>query len=288
MVQNSDASGQILFYTPLVLATALGIDSAQIKTLSLAAYEPATFDGDASQILTLWLGYLPTSYVDALQAMVSAANSPLYSQSGIQAQIANAINPTFDVKAYSTNVLATSSNDTSATSTTSSDDGKKSKTIIIAVVVSFGVVILALAAYAAFRATKRGTLSLPSSGRREERMDPQHRSFSLSQGGRLQLRDSTSSASSTSSRSTGFSGDSRDAQRESRSHGRSTSVDVGGERRSSWWRFSGGSAGLERSGSTGHGEMREHRRVNVVRGPNGQFDIGACVFLSFRAGGDGR
>lgn len=142
MVQNSDASGQILFYTPLVLATALGIDSAAITTVSLAAYEPATFDGDASQILTLWLGHIPTQYVDALQAMISAANSPLYSQSGIQAQVANAINPTFDVKAYTSTLLATQNSDTSSTSTTSADSGKKSKTIIIAVVVTFGIVIL--------------------------------------------------------------------------------------------------------------------------------------------------
>lgn len=284
MVQNSDASGQILFYTPLVLATALGIDSAAITTVSLAAYEPATFDGDASQILTLWLGHIPTQYVDALQAMISAANSPLYSQSGIQAQVANAINPTFDVKAYTSTLLATQNSDTSSTSTTSADSGKKSKTIIIAVVVTFGIVILALAGYAAFRATKRGALSLPSGGR-EERLDPQHRAFSLSQGGRLQLRDSTSSASSGSSRSTGFSGGSRDAQRDS--HARTTSVDVGNDRRSSWWRFSAGSGGLERSGSTGQGDMREHRRVNVVRGPNGQFDIGPCVPFSRRAEGDG-
>lgn len=111
-------------------------------------------------------------------------------------------------------------------------------------------------------------------------------------------RDSTSTSSS---QSTGFSNDSRRHSTGGGDHGRSSSVDLDSHSRSSWWRFSSNSnsgsvsAGPRSSGagfsaaqqqggqrfSGGSGgqfhqpEMREqHRRINVIRGPNGRVDSG--------------
>ena len=83
------------------------------------------------------------------------------------------------------------------------------------------------------------------------------------------LRDSTSSAGSGSTDSTGYGGESRGQ----RSGARSTSVDVGSDERSSWWRFSGGSNDFAHNSAQHHQDMREgHRRISVLRGPNGQIN----------------
>jgi hypothetical protein len=294
MVQNSNASGQVLFYTPLVIMAALGLTNASdVQTVALEAFQPVTFDGDASKLLTVFLAFVPASSASDLQAMVSAPTSQFYQQSGIQSQIAAAVVPTFSIFSYSSTAAAPGTGDSSALSASdtsanaAADAGKqRSNTIIIAVVVTFGVVMLALAGWAAFRSTKRGAILL-SSRQQEPRTDPHHREFQLGQGGRMQTRDSTSSsiASSSSSRSsTGsdpFSSHEATAGGGSRGHGTSSSVDVS-DRRGSWWRFSSASAGGHGSndgpvGMAYGGEMREqnHRRINVLRGPNGAVDSGA-------------
>lgn len=162
----------------------------------------------------------------------------------------------------------------------------KSKKIIIAVVVTCGVLLLAIAGYFAFRATKRGAIALGSGspkmdfrdrdmgyrGGSHQQNDNGLRPFQLGGvgGGYRGDRDSLSSTSTTSTAS------SSSAPRGmfSPGHGASTSVDHhGSDRRSSWWRFSdgsgseggrGGPIGLA-IGGDGSGPMREGpRRTRIV------------------------
>lgn len=308
VIENSDASGQLLAYVPELIAAALNISISEVQIQSLLAYEPESFNGNNTDVLqTVVLFYIPSADVDELQDQISTPTSPLYNQpAGIPQQLASLIVPSFAVDAYSSK--ATASNQTSTAAQASSGDNK-SKTIIIAVVVSFGVVILALAGYGAYRATKSGAISLSPQGRHARLAGEGPRQLQLGGpgggvfviGGGGGNRDSSSTTSSASTESNGYSGSSRPGQATThasgtRGHGTSTSVDVGSDRRSSWWRFSGqsaewsGSAG-QHSGGPASGDMREqHRRVSVLRGPNGQINsgaIGRCVRLSFCFGGAG-
>lgn len=363
MTQNSQASAQLFTYTPLAIAAALNISPSLVRTVSLAAYQPSGYDGNAATILTVYLAVIPTVDVDALQAQIKAPNSPLYQQTGVQGQIAKLMNPAFSILAYSStdqtsggsggtslssNALDSTNLNGATTSSTAGDAGglsQRSKTIIIAVVVTFGIVILGIAAYAALWSTKRGAVALPSSriyersangngdlnGNGHRRQPSGLRSFQLGggngymggsgggvAGNALTRTDSISTISSASTDSTGYSGSSRVSIGDfttvpstnghsgsgSGSHGTSSGGGGGGgrgagARRSSWWRFSAGSnhghQQSPQSHSTDHSasppmtpfeqhyaqqlaqqqyqpEMREHRRINVVRSANGHFD----------------
>lgn len=250
---------------PIIIANALNITSDQVQTVALQAYQT----GD--EILTVYLAKIPSSLVNSLEAMLSAGNSPLYGQSGIEGQLSSTFVSTFSVTSYATDLSSSGSNlaadGSSASATGSVSTSNNSKTIIIATVVSCGLVLLAIAAYLAFRATKRGAIHLgsPRAGN-SPRMGggPDLRTFQLG-AGRFGDRDSLSSTSTTS---TGYSGSMDGGAR----HGASTSVDMN-DRRSSFWRWSASSGGAGGSAGSPHEGMREgNRRVIVTRGADGQFD----------------
>lgn len=310
VVSSSDASGQIIYYMPLVISQALAIPADQVKTVALQAYQSTAYSDSSvataeSTILTVYLASIPTSLVAELDAMLQALNSPLYNQPGIQGQLAAQFIPSFAVTSYATELKTNSAfaqdsqiglggADGGADGDSSGSDN--STKIVIGVVVSGGVILLAIAGYFAFRATKRGAIALrrDTDGRTgSPRMDdhPALRQFQLG-GGRTQFRDfDRDSISTTSTASTGYSDErfggrhhQSPAQQYRQQH--STSVDMAGtggsrgsgsaghDRRSSWWRFSGAS-GSGSSGSGGHvgSDMREGpRRINIVRGPNGHID----------------
>ncbi|GAA6002522.1 uncharacterized protein JCM10292_007710 [Rhodotorula paludigena] len=311
VVENSDASGQIFYYVPIVVTSALNITLDQLQTKALQAYQTTSSTGE-SQILTVFLGSLPASYVDALSAMIQTPSSPIYSQPGLPGQLAQTFVSSFSVTSYSAE-SATSGDSSSGTTSAAdagakrTDDGSnKSKTIIIAVVVTCGVLLIAIAGYLAFRATKSGAIALSSSPRMGERdfrdRDMMQapgsgglRGFYLNGGsdswrGAAGRRDSIST---TSTVSTGFSGGSSSGGGRGGSsnphrgfgHAASSSVD---DRRSSWWRFSDSSSGaghLHRGGA--HDGLQQHaqiglalggtdtfrsegpRRIQIVRGPDG-------------------
>lgn len=151
---------------------------------------------------------------------------------------------------------------------------------------TFGVLVIALAVWGGWRATKSGAISLPVRDRRQRLPDgPPMREFQLGSptrgtGGEMSgggSRDSASSGSaSLSSISTGYSGSSRRyTGGVGGGHGASTSVDLrASEASNSWWRWSSTSAANQGSSSLGHSDLREngHRRVSVLRTSNGQID----------------
>ena len=77
-----------------------------MKLRRCSTFQPVTFDGDASKLLTVFLAFVPASSASDLQAMVSAPTSQFYQQSGIQSQIAAAVVPTFSIFSYSSTAAA--------------------------------------------------------------------------------------------------------------------------------------------------------------------------------------
>jgi hypothetical protein len=312
VVDNSDASGQIFYGVPIVVSNALNISLNSIKTVALQAYQTTNSTG-GSEILTVYLGQLPTTHVDALSAMLQTPTSPIYDQPGLPGQLAQTFVPSFSVKSFASEKSASSSN--SGASSGSLDDGSsddsgsgsgglaKSTKIIIAVVVTGGVILIAIAGYFAWRATRTGAVKLSSprvsaqrdfggSGEMSQSGNGGLRSFYLggsptgspygtwrSGGGNSAGRRDSISTTSTTSTASGSYGS------------RSGSGGSGDDRRSSWWRFSdhsssnGGGGGGHRSSSgagfgggpgqvglaLGGGDTHREgpRRVQIMRGPNG-------------------
>jgi len=311
VVENSDASGQIFYYVPIVVTQALNVSLSTLETIALQAYQTTDSTG-ASTIRTVFLGSLPTSYVDALSAMIQTPSSPIYTQDGLPGQLAQTFVSSFAVTSFASESGSddgesgsASSADGTSTRRTSKDGGSsdKSKTIIIAVVVTGGVLLIAIAAYLAFRATKSGAIALSSSPRlgRNERDLPRDmaqapssggsptglRGFYLNQG---TYRGRSGSISTTSTASTGDFSAPFGSPRAGAHHAPTGSTD---DRRSSWWRFSDSSSGHGHGGAGpvglalgGTDTYREGpRRVQIHRGPDGAVApglIGRCVlfFLS--------
>lgn len=315
VVENSDASGQIFYYVPVVITQALNVSLDTLETIALQAYQTTDASG-ASNIRTVFLGSLPSSYVDALSAMIQTPSSPIYTQTGLPGQLAQTFVSSFAVTSFasesasddSDSGLASSADGTSARRTSKDSGSDKSKTIIIAVVVTGGVLLIAIAAYLAFRATKSGAIALSSSPRMGPQGDfrdhrdmaqtggrtsPGLRGFYLNQG---QYRGRSGSISTTSTASTGISGagGSNDFSPfgSPRAHHSATAPD---DRRSSWWRFSdssssagghgqgGGAIGLALGGTDTYREGP--RRIQIHRGPDGAVApgmIGRCAALPYR------
>lgn len=152
---------------PSLISTAINITSSDVLTDKLVAYQPENFDGSTGTILSVYLGYIPTSYVDALSAAIKAPNSAFYTKTqGIPLQLSKVVNPTLPIMAYSQQGVANtavdagaidgSSSSSNGSSTSSSNSAsEKKKTIIIAVVTSVGVFALALLAFFAIKAARK-------------------------------------------------------------------------------------------------------------------------------------
>jgi len=182
---NGDASAQVFAFMPSLISTAINITAAEVLTDKLVAYQPDNYDGSSGTILSVYLGYIPTSYVDALSASIKAPNSAFYTKSsGIAAQLAKVVNPTLPITAYAqqgvSNTAVDASNlanaDLGSTSSNNAASDKK-KTIIIAVVTSIGVFLLGLLAFFAIKAARKS--SKGSSAMRTPQMQNNLRGFHL-------------------------------------------------------------------------------------------------------------
>lgn len=259
---NPTLSGQLLVITPQLIANVTGGSLNDITTVSLLAYQSSSDSN--SQILTIYVATVPQAVADGLSAQILVPNSSLFNQAGINAQLASLLVTNFPTNYVNTATPSTSASDSSTSTVSSGGTTKETRTIIIAVTVTFGVLVIGLAAWGGWRATKSGA----ANGRKHRRLRDGPALRELQLGGSVRgLGGGRNSVASTSSSfsSGGDAGSPRfgSPNMESR-HGASTSVDL----RDSWWRFS--------SSSSGHGQvdMREngHRRVSVLRTNNGQID----------------
>jgi len=107
----------------------------------LEAYEPANYDGDVDELLTLYLAYLNSTYVDDLQAQLLAPNSPLFSSStGVAHQLAEFLDRSFPVRSVE------GAPGGSAAATTSANNSANTRKNVIIGVFSAVAGILLLAA----------------------------------------------------------------------------------------------------------------------------------------------
>jgi len=67
VANNSEATAQVMLYTPILVETALALNSSGASTYALKAYQPASINGVVSPVLTTWVGYVPTALVADLQ-----------------------------------------------------------------------------------------------------------------------------------------------------------------------------------------------------------------------------
>ncbi|KAF8517378.1 hypothetical protein BU17DRAFT_49910, partial [Hysterangium stoloniferum] len=101
VVKNDQASGQLFLYMPLIISTALGLDSSQVKTYALEVQVPIGWDGNENTLGTMYLAYIPQSSVDTLAAMIRTPHSAIYNLEGVAGELANQIVPSASVNAVS-------------------------------------------------------------------------------------------------------------------------------------------------------------------------------------------
>lgn len=118
----------------------------------LKAYQSAALAGGSAEVLTLWLGYVPTAVVDDLQAQLTAANSAFYNQTGLIGELAAQVDSSYPLA--STAALASAA---SASSGSGSADGSstRKRDIIIGVTVSVGGALWIALVIAIYRRMRR-------------------------------------------------------------------------------------------------------------------------------------
>jgi hypothetical protein len=98
VVNNPQTTGQLFAYTPQAIASALGIPVDDVITYKLQVFVPTNYAGNADDLRTTYLAFIPTDLVPELQAQVTARNSGFYqNSSGPARQIANLVDPTYSI-----------------------------------------------------------------------------------------------------------------------------------------------------------------------------------------------
>jgi hypothetical protein len=100
VAQNTQSQGQILLWTPYLIAAGLNISITSVKTFALEAYVPADYHGpeDAGQLRTLYLAYIPHSYMSQLKDEIKDLSSPFYTVlPDPYSTLASHVDPAFDI-----------------------------------------------------------------------------------------------------------------------------------------------------------------------------------------------
>ncbi|KAL7005359.1 hypothetical protein EMMF5_005057 [Cystobasidiomycetes sp. EMM_F5] len=194
LLSNSDASAQAFAFMPSLIADTLNISSSNVYTDSLQAYTPSS-TAKSSDILAVYLAYIPSSDVDALSVNIKTPNSAFYTSSnGVAKELAQVVNPTFSVTSYaaqgvSSNIVSTPGTGGSLAisgSTTATDNGNNNtRSIIIGVVTGFGVAMLVALAYYAIRRARKTS---KGSGRGAAQRRPSTSSHMTAASGRSGVR----------------------------------------------------------------------------------------------------
>ncbi|KAH7336872.1 hypothetical protein B0J17DRAFT_695498 [Rhizoctonia solani] len=165
VTQHAEATGQLFAYTPVMIQNALGLSADQVKTFALQALTPSTFTGDASEIRTMFLAYIPSDQVDNLAAQLRAKQSPLYvsQTTTIPAQLASLLDPSLPVNAVSTGSSGTTtpnsggngSSGSNGQASTEANQDRTRRDAIIGVCTAFGVVFAAVIGFFLFKKAQR-------------------------------------------------------------------------------------------------------------------------------------
>lgn len=122
-----------------------------VTTYALQAYAPAATQGESTELLTKWLGYIPTDRVNDLTAYIKTPSSPLYRQAGITGQLAAQIDSSFPITGSST------TDSTSSSGVNAEADSKKEshRDVIIGVCVGIGGALWVALIFWIYRRVKR-------------------------------------------------------------------------------------------------------------------------------------
>ncbi|KAJ7175365.1 hypothetical protein C8R46DRAFT_891283, partial [Mycena filopes] len=159
---NPVSSTQVFAMMPLILSNALGTSGDDIKTFALEVRIPDGYTGpqDVDMLQTLYLAYIPSSLVDALQLQLKAKNSAFYTgtDNPVAAELAQHIISAFALDSVAPDSGSGSSGGSGSAKDSATGATSESKTrqdAIIGVVTALGVIALLVLVFLAFRAFRR-------------------------------------------------------------------------------------------------------------------------------------
>lgn len=161
VVENRVSSSQIFAWVPVLIATAVGISTGQVKTYALQVYIPTTYKSasDATELGTTWLGYVPSDVVDTLAAEIKAKNSKFYTgvPEGVAQDLAQHVNSGFSLLSVPDPNAASGADGTTkgAGTTGAVSDSKSRQDAIIGVVTALGGVAILVLVFLVYRSLKR-------------------------------------------------------------------------------------------------------------------------------------
>jgi hypothetical protein len=160
-INDPISSSQLFVYMPMIIQSALGISSDQVKTFALRVYVPDSYHGpsDQAQLGTLYLGYIPDNMVDTLAAQIKVKSSAFYvnGPDNNAKTLAQHV-----VSSYSLLSVSPDSNPGSGGSSKNSGDnngslgsGKSREDAIIGVVSALGAIAALVLGFLIYRSYKR-------------------------------------------------------------------------------------------------------------------------------------
>jgi len=159
VVTNQISSSQIFAYLPIIIARALDIPTEQVLTFALQVYIPDSYTGpsESAELLTMYLGYIPSEYVDELAAEIKAKQSSFYTgvDDPVAQDLASHVNSGFAINSVADpgSLPGGSSVTPNMTGATSSDDRRKDA--IIGVVSALGAIAILVLLYLVYRSYQR-------------------------------------------------------------------------------------------------------------------------------------
>ncbi|KAF9651676.1 hypothetical protein BDM02DRAFT_3090845, partial [Thelephora ganbajun] len=159
VVHNPDSPGQIFSWLPVLIQTALGVTSDQVKSFALQVWVPKSYEGpsDISQLGTTWLGYIPTLLVETLAAQIKVRSSLFYvGQPPPYSDLASHVNPSFDIMTVTaTTGIPGSGGSKNGSSGGALNDSRTRENAIIGVVSALGGITLIILGYLIYRAVQK-------------------------------------------------------------------------------------------------------------------------------------
>jgi hypothetical protein len=147
---NTNAIGQLLYYFPDIISTALVINSTEVLSDSLRMYQPKQWQGDTDQLGTQWIGWIPAEQFQTLESYIATTSSPIYNQTGIQGTLARQIDSSYPIGTYSNLNANSATNKSEATK-----QSNRKRDIIIGVCVGVGGLLGVLFIFWIYKRIKR-------------------------------------------------------------------------------------------------------------------------------------
>ncbi|EJC97950.1 uncharacterized protein FOMMEDRAFT_114733 [Fomitiporia mediterranea MF3/22] len=154
---NTDSAAQMFAFFPPALQVGLGLAADQVKTFALQVFEPSTYTSpdDKDQLRTLFILYIPSDQVPALQQAIKAKQSNLYTKTtGISNQLAQHIDVSYSVTTMP-DPISQDPNSPSGGSSSSSGSSNSRRDAIIGVCSALGGIALCILVFLVYRNFKR-------------------------------------------------------------------------------------------------------------------------------------